>query len=74
MFEGTGLVKGKILYANEYDHLQTQKLHRGKFWARMPLGESSLLMPYWLGLCGLVYVFFVGHVDRIDYMKPFSML
>jgi 2,3-bisphosphoglycerate-dependent phosphoglycerate mutase len=41
MFEGTGLVKGKILYEKEYEHLQTQKLHKGKFWARMPLGESA---------------------------------
>jgi hypothetical protein len=28
-----------------------------------------LLMPYWLG-----FVFYVGHVDRIDDMNPFSML
>lgn len=24
MFEGTGLVKGKILYEKEYEHLQVQ--------------------------------------------------
>jgi hypothetical protein len=27
-----------------------------------------------LCLIGWVYVFYVGHVDRIDYMKPFSIL
>jgi hypothetical protein len=26
------------------------------------------------GKKGWVYVFYVGHVDRIDYMKPFSIL
>lgn len=41
MFEGTGLVKGKLLYEKEYNHLMQQKLNRGKYWSRMPLGESA---------------------------------
>ena len=41
LFEGTGLVKGRLLYPREYEHLQTQKRWRGKFWARMPMGESA---------------------------------
>ena len=28
MFEGTGLVKGKILYEKEYEHLQVQPAYR----------------------------------------------
>jgi hypothetical protein len=29
---------------------------------------------YYLCHIGGVYVFYVGHVERIDYMQPFSML
>jgi hypothetical protein len=29
---------------------------------------------HYLCLIGWVYVFYVGHVDRIDYMKLFSIL
>jgi hypothetical protein len=29
---------------------------------------------HYLCLIGWVYMFYVGHVDRIDYMKPFSIL
>ena len=41
IFEGGGLVRGKELYPREYEHLQVQKRWRGKYWARMPLGESA---------------------------------
>jgi hypothetical protein len=29
---------------------------------------------HYLCLIGWVHVFYVGHVDRIDYIKPFSIL
>ena len=41
IFEGGGIVRGKELYPREYEHLQTQKRWRGKYWARMPMGESA---------------------------------
>jgi hypothetical protein len=35
MFEGTGLVKGKILYEKEYEHLQVQP-NRGAQYIEAP--------------------------------------
>eukprot|EP00466_Bigelowiella_natans_P009703 jgi/Bigna1/76402/fgenesh1_pg.41_\ len=40
LFEGSGMEDGKEKYPVEWGRMQRLREHQGKYWARMPMGES----------------------------------
>mmetsp|Transcript_20880 Transcript_20880/g.51186 ORF Transcript_20880/g.51186 Transcript_20880/m.51186 type:complete len:390 (+) Transcript_20880:353-1522(+) len=40
LFEGSGMQDAPLHYPDEWQRLQRLRDHQGKFWARMPMGES----------------------------------
>jgi membrane-bound acyltransferase YfiQ involved in biofilm formation len=47
---------------------------KGNPYLDSPMPVTLYFCVDYLCLIGWVYVFYLGHVDRIDYMKPFSIL
>jgi hypothetical protein len=62
--------KSVIRYLYVYTYIHMYIYNEDKIY--MASCERSLDRPIYLCLIGWVYVFYVGHVDRVVYMKPFS--
>jgi hypothetical protein len=67
-------VQGRVYMLREYDIERDFVTHMLLEILIKHHHHHHIYVGHYLCLIGWVYVFYVGHVDRIDYMKPFSIL